>query len=117
MLVLAQAAAGGIIRGAGKQKVGAICNILGYYGVGIPLGASLMFATKLGITGKFQSGGFNPFFLSQCPDMYSLSPPGLWIGLLTCKVLQTFFLFFYLSRLNWKKVTEEVSVERKVQVA
>uniref|UniRef100_H3DFL1 Solute carrier family 47 member 3 n=1 Tax=Tetraodon nigroviridis TaxID=99883 RepID=H3DFL1_TETNG len=76
------AAAAGIIRGTGKQKVGAICNILGFYGVGIPMGASLMFAAKLGIT-------------------------GLWIGLLTCKFLQTSFLIFYLSWLNWKKVTEE----------
>uniref|UniRef100_H3DFK7 Solute carrier family 47 member 3 n=1 Tax=Tetraodon nigroviridis TaxID=99883 RepID=H3DFK7_TETNG len=76
------AALGGIIRGTGRQKIGAICNILGYYGVGLPIGASLMFAAKLGIT-------------------------GLWIGLLTCIFLQTSFLTFYLSRLNWKKVTEE----------
>uniref|UniRef100_H3BYT6 Multidrug and toxin extrusion protein n=1 Tax=Tetraodon nigroviridis TaxID=99883 RepID=H3BYT6_TETNG len=76
------AALGGIIRGTGRQKIGAICNILGYYGVGLPVGVSLMFAAKLGIT-------------------------GLWIGLLTCIFLQTSFLTFYLSRLNWKKVTEE----------
>uniref|UniRef100_A0A674CNB2 Solute carrier family 47 member 3 n=1 Tax=Salmo trutta TaxID=8032 RepID=A0A674CNB2_SALTR len=38
------AASGRIIRGAGKQKVGAICNILGYYGVGFSIGVSLMFA-------------------------------------------------------------------------
>uniref|UniRef100_A0A674CM25 Solute carrier family 47 member 3 n=1 Tax=Salmo trutta TaxID=8032 RepID=A0A674CM25_SALTR len=33
----------GLVRGAG-QKVGAICNILGYYGVGFSIGVSLMFA-------------------------------------------------------------------------
>uniref|UniRef100_H3C0U7 Uncharacterized protein n=1 Tax=Tetraodon nigroviridis TaxID=99883 RepID=H3C0U7_TETNG len=82
---------GGIIRGTGKQKIGAICNILGFYGVGIPIGASLMFAAKLGIT-------------------------GLWIGLLTCIFLQTSFLTIYLSRLNWKKVTEEVSVKKKFRL-
>lgn len=43
---------GGVIRGAGKQKVGAICNIVGYYGIGFPIGVSLMFAAKLGIKGK-----------------------------------------------------------------
>uniref|UniRef100_H3DFK5 Multidrug and toxin extrusion protein n=1 Tax=Tetraodon nigroviridis TaxID=99883 RepID=H3DFK5_TETNG len=69
----------------------AICNILGFYGVGIPIGASLMFAAKLGIT-------------------------GLWIGLLTCIFLQTSFLTIYLSRLNWKKVTEEVSVKKKFRL-
>ncbi|KAM6933396.1 multidrug and toxin extrusion protein 1 isoform 2-T2 [Xenentodon cancila] len=51
------AACGGIIRGAGKQKVGAICNILGYYGVGFPIGVPLMFAAKLGIKGTGTSGG------------------------------------------------------------
>uniref|UniRef100_H2S573 Solute carrier family 47 member 3 n=1 Tax=Takifugu rubripes TaxID=31033 RepID=H2S573_TAKRU len=44
------ATVGGIMRGAGKQKVGAICNILGFYGLGLPMGTSLMFAAKLGIT-------------------------------------------------------------------
>ncbi|CAG08936.1 unnamed protein product, partial [Tetraodon nigroviridis] len=102
------AALWGIIRGTGRQKVGAICNILGFYGVGIPMGASLMFAAKLGITGKFQSGCFLTLLCpSQHPRMFFFSPPGLWIGLLTCIFLQTSFLLFYLSRLNWKKVTEE----------
>ncbi|XP_029700055.1 multidrug and toxin extrusion protein 1-like isoform X2 [Takifugu rubripes] len=79
------ATVGGIMRGAGKQKVGAICNILGYYGLGLPMGTSLMFAAKLGIT-------------------------GLWIGLLTCMFLQTSFLISYLLRLNWKKITEEAQI-------
>ncbi|XP_029699467.1 multidrug and toxin extrusion protein 1-like isoform X1 [Takifugu rubripes] len=76
---------GGIMRGAGKQKVGAICNILGYYGLGLPMGTSLMFAAKLGIT-------------------------GLWIGLLTCMFLQTSFLMSYMLRLNWKKITKEAQI-------
>ncbi|XP_054650236.1 multidrug and toxin extrusion protein 1 isoform X2 [Dunckerocampus dactyliophorus] len=42
-------AMGGIIRGAGMQKVGAICNMLCYYGVALPIGVPLMFAAKLGI--------------------------------------------------------------------
>ncbi|XP_056904702.1 multidrug and toxin extrusion protein 1-like isoform X2 [Takifugu flavidus] len=79
------ATVGGIMRGAGKQKVGAICNILGFYGLGLPMGTSLMFAAKLGIT-------------------------GLWIGLLTCMFLQTSFLMSYLLRLNWKKITEEAQI-------
>uniref|UniRef100_A0A669DAL1 Solute carrier family 47 member 3 n=1 Tax=Oreochromis niloticus TaxID=8128 RepID=A0A669DAL1_ORENI len=79
------AAVGGIIRGAGKQRVGAICNILGYYGVGFPIGVSLMFAAKLGIK-------------------------GLWTGLLICVFLQCSFLIFYLIRMNWKNVTVEVCV-------
>uniref|UniRef100_A0A4W5MEE6 Multidrug and toxin extrusion protein n=1 Tax=Hucho hucho TaxID=62062 RepID=A0A4W5MEE6_9TELE len=83
-LLFPKAASGSIIRGAGKQKVGAICNILGYYGVGFPIGVSLMFAAKLGIM-------------------------GLWTGLFTCVFLQSSFLIIYLSRMNWKKATVEVN--------
>ncbi|CAO2643479.1 Multidrug and toxin extrusion protein 1 [Lemmus lemmus] len=42
---------GGVLRGTGKQKIGAILNAIGYYGFGFPIGVSLMFAAKLGIIG------------------------------------------------------------------
>lgn len=54
---------GGVMRGAGKQKVGAICNIVGYYGIGFPIGVSLMFAAKLGIKGKIYN---RDVFLPLC---------------------------------------------------
>ncbi|XP_040902404.1 multidrug and toxin extrusion protein 1 [Toxotes jaculatrix] len=84
------AASGGIIRGAGKQRVGAVCNILGYYGVGFPIGVPLMFAAKLGIK-------------------------GLWTGLFTCVSLQCSFLIFYLIRMNWNKVTVEAQIRAGVR--
>ncbi|XP_055751651.1 multidrug and toxin extrusion protein 1-like [Salvelinus fontinalis] len=90
LLYAISAASGSIIRGAGKQKVGAICNILGYYGVGFPIGVSLMFAAKLGIM-------------------------GLWTGLFTCVFLQSSFLIVYLSRMNWKKATVEAQIRAGVQ--
>ncbi|KAE8290982.1 Multidrug and toxin extrusion protein 1 [Larimichthys crocea] len=40
---------GGIIRGTGKPRIGAICNVVGYYCIGIPIGLSLMFTAKMGI--------------------------------------------------------------------
>eukprot|EP00064_Thunnus_orientalis_P015626 superscaffoldBa00002934_g15681 len=40
---------GGIVRGAGKQMVGAVCNLVGYYFIGFPIGVSLMFPVKMGI--------------------------------------------------------------------
>ena len=52
LLLCDQAALGGIIRGAGKQKIGAVVNFMGYYGVGFPIGVPLMFAAKLGIKGR-----------------------------------------------------------------
>lgn len=46
-----QGTCGGVLRGTGKQKIGAILNAIGYYGFGFPIGVSLMFAAKLGIIG------------------------------------------------------------------
>uniref|UniRef100_A0A4W4DQZ9 Solute carrier family 47 member 3 n=1 Tax=Electrophorus electricus TaxID=8005 RepID=A0A4W4DQZ9_ELEEL len=76
-------AAGCIVRGLGKQKLGAIANLCGYYGVGFPIGVSLMFAAKLGIF-------------------------GLWIGLLICVLLQSAFFIVLLLKMSWPKATEEV---------
>ncbi|XP_060059168.1 multidrug and toxin extrusion protein 2-like isoform X2 [Erinaceus europaeus] len=42
----------GVLRGTGKQMVGAALSAVGYYALGLPLGISLMFAAKLGIIGK-----------------------------------------------------------------
>ncbi|KAM4605280.1 multidrug and toxin extrusion protein 1-like [Polymixia lowei] len=42
--------ASGIVRGAGKQRIGAVCNFVGYYCIGFPIGVSLMFAAKMGIS-------------------------------------------------------------------
>uniref|UniRef100_A0A8D1AVW8 Uncharacterized protein n=1 Tax=Sus scrofa TaxID=9823 RepID=A0A8D1AVW8_PIG len=40
---------GGVLRGTGKQKMGAFSNAIGYYVFGFPLGVSLMFAAHHGI--------------------------------------------------------------------
>ncbi|KAJ4930207.1 hypothetical protein JOQ06_019213, partial [Pogonophryne albipinna] len=83
------ASLGGILRGAGKQKIGAICNLLGFYGVGFPIGVPLMFAAKLGII-------------------------GLWIGLIAGVFLQVIFLSSYLLRMNWNKTTTEAQIRAGV---
>uniref|UniRef100_A0A3B4B2W2 Multidrug and toxin extrusion protein n=1 Tax=Periophthalmus magnuspinnatus TaxID=409849 RepID=A0A3B4B2W2_9GOBI len=44
--------AAGILRGAGKQLIGALCNLVALYLIGFPIGVSLMFAAKMGIMGK-----------------------------------------------------------------
>ncbi|XP_068571748.1 multidrug and toxin extrusion protein 1 [Cebidichthys violaceus] len=82
-------ASGGIIRGVGKQRIGAICNILGYYGVGFPIGVPLMFAAKMGIK-------------------------GLWTGLFICVVLQSSVFIFYLVRLDWRTAKVEAQIRAGV---
>uniref|UniRef100_A0A8C5FSP9 Multidrug and toxin extrusion protein n=1 Tax=Gadus morhua TaxID=8049 RepID=A0A8C5FSP9_GADMO len=74
---------GGIIRGAGKQSIGALCNFVGYYIIGFPIGVSLMFAAHMGIV-------------------------GLWTGLLFCVAIQAVFFLIFLSKLNWQKASDEV---------
>lgn len=46
-----QATCGGVLRGTGRQKLGAIANAVGYYTIGFPIGISLMFAAKMGVLG------------------------------------------------------------------
>ncbi|XP_029964793.1 multidrug and toxin extrusion protein 1 [Salarias fasciatus] len=86
------AASSGVIRGAGKQKVGAFCIVVGYYALGLPTGIILMFVAKLGIL-------------------------GLWIGMLICASLQCSFLITYLMRMNWNNATVEAKIRAGVSVS
>ncbi|XP_060704037.1 multidrug and toxin extrusion protein 1-like isoform X2 [Hemiscyllium ocellatum] len=81
---------GGVLRGAGKQKLGAIGNLVGFYSIGFPLGVTLMFAAHLGVL-------------------------GLWSGLFICVVVQTVFFLIVISKMNWNKASDEVNVQRSPQ--
>ncbi|XP_060746798.1 multidrug and toxin extrusion protein 1-like [Tachysurus vachellii] len=83
---------GGIVRGAGKQLLGAGCMIVGYYFVGIPIGVSLMFVLKMGLV-------------------------GLWTGLFVCVLLQSIFFLVLIYKLDWKRATEEALKRAGVQTA
>ncbi|XP_018556492.1 multidrug and toxin extrusion protein 1 [Lates calcarifer] len=83
--------AAGVLRGAGKQLVGALCNLVGYYFIGFPIGVSLMFAANMGIV-------------------------GLWTGLTICVSLQAIAFITFLCKLDWKKASEEALVRAGVQI-
>ncbi|XP_075947987.1 multidrug and toxin extrusion protein 1-like [Anarhichas minor] len=83
--------AGGVLRGAGKQLIGALCNLVGYYFIGFPIGVSLMFAANMGIV-------------------------GLWIGLTVCVLMQSIFFIMFVFKLDWKKAAEEALVRAGVQI-
>ncbi|XP_020389108.2 multidrug and toxin extrusion protein 1-like [Rhincodon typus] len=74
--------ASGIVRGAGKQKIGAVANLVVFYIVGIPVGISLMFIAKLGIL-------------------------GLWTGLAVGTFLLSSVLLTLIFRMNWATAAEE----------
>uniref|UniRef100_A0A3P8VPN3 Multidrug and toxin extrusion protein n=1 Tax=Cynoglossus semilaevis TaxID=244447 RepID=A0A3P8VPN3_CYNSE len=72
----------GILVGCGMQKIAAVSNLVGYYCVGMPVGIALMFPAKLGLL-------------------------GLWLGLLTCVMVQTGLFLTIIYTLNWNKVSQK----------
>lgn len=80
----------GVLRGTGKQKIGAVATFCSYYLIGIPVGLSLMFPAKLGIM-------------------------GLWSGFLLPMLLQNFIYIPYIFRMNWRKVCEEARTRAGVK--
>lgn len=53
---------GGVVRGTGRQKIGAAWNVVGYYVFEFCIGVSLMFAAKLGIIGRWPGSMICVFF-------------------------------------------------------
>ncbi|KAM9812965.1 multidrug and toxin extrusion protein 1-like [Syngnathus typhle] len=72
----------GIFLGTGKQKIPAVANFIGYYGIGLTLGVTLMFVVKLRIL-------------------------GFWLGILICIVLQSIIYIIIIFKLDWERMTEE----------
>src|SRR4051812_40850695 len=51
--LLLQGIARGVLRGCGRQTIGAVTNLSGYWLLALPLGSLLAFKAKLGIEGMF----------------------------------------------------------------
>lgn len=68
-----QGVAGGVLRGAGKQLVGALCNLVGFYFIGVPIGVSLMFAANMGIVGKNKPLMYSSAISTICSPISCLS--------------------------------------------
>ncbi|KAL3995897.1 nerve growth factor, beta [Sarotherodon galilaeus] len=83
--------AAGVLRGVGKQLIGALCNFVAFYFIGFPIGVSLMFAANMGIV-------------------------GLWTGLVICLLLQVIFYVTFLCKLDWKKASEDALVRAGVHI-
>ncbi|XP_073526647.1 multidrug and toxin extrusion protein 1-like [Phyllobates terribilis] len=72
----------GVLRGIGRQKIGAIIFAIGYYMLGLPVAAAVMFAAKQGIK-------------------------GLWYGMIVCGVFLSGFFTIYLFRVSWADIAIE----------
>ncbi|XP_066436133.1 multidrug and toxin extrusion protein 1-like isoform X1 [Eleutherodactylus coqui] len=85
------ATCGGVLRGTGKQKIGAIFHAVGYYVIGLPVGISLMFAAKMGIL-------------------------GFWLGILLCALLQVITFLIFVFKIDWDKASQEAQARTKQRV-
>ncbi|XP_014445097.1 multidrug and toxin extrusion protein 1 isoform X2 [Tupaia chinensis] len=103
---------GGILRGSGNQKVGAIVNAIGYYVVGLPIGIALMFAANLGVLEREAS-------TTESSQSICLQPgqpiTGLWSGIVVCAVSQAVCFVGFIARLNWKKACQQAQVHANVK--
>lgn len=78
----AQTIIGGILRGCGKQIIGAVTYLISYYCVGLVCGVSILLLTDLGVT-------------------------SLWFGLLFASITNFFIVGGYFScLLNWDSILE-----------
>ncbi|KAM5307218.1 multidrug and toxin extrusion protein 1 [Glossophaga mutica] len=80
----------GILRGSGNQKVGAIFNAIGYYVIGLPIGISLMFTTRLGVI-------------------------GLWAGIILCTICQAVCFLGFITKLNWERACQQAQVHANMK--
>ena len=110
-----QGVAAAVLRGAGKQLFGAVGNLVAFYVIGFPIGVSLMFATNMGIVGKWVSSNYSCITMS-CVSCLSTNIlllshfcTGLWTGLTICVSLRAVVFCIFLCKLDWKKAAEEVS--------
>lgn len=78
------AVTGGVLRGQGRQYIGSIVNVVGYYGIMVPL--AWFFAFNLGFELK-----------------------GLWSGMLIGLLLVSSAQLFFVKISSWEKICEDTS--------
>ena len=82
------ASIGGMLRGIGRQEIGAKYNLLSYWGIGMPLAYVLAFPLGMGIA-------------------------GLWTGLATCASVNGAIMFVVLRRVDWHAEVAAASERRR----
>jgi MATE family multidrug resistance protein len=78
----------GVLRGSGRQMLGAVCNFWGYFIVGLPLCAYLAFKANMGIH-------------------------GLWWGIIAGACVQAVVLLSMLLRWDWQQEVQRVQARLK----
>lgn len=84
-----QTVAQGVLRGVGRQHLGLVANLVGYYVVSIPIGILVAYKLDQGL-------------------------PGIWMGLLAgLSVIATLLVYYTAFRIDWKKEVERASERLK----
>jgi MATE family multidrug resistance protein len=86
------AVAGGVLRGMGRQRIGALVNLPSYYVIALPIGLVLAFKTSLGLT-------------------------GIWIGLTIALLLVCAVEIAVILRCDWETLVEEAQAALEDQHA
>ncbi|ESO98376.1 hypothetical protein LOTGIDRAFT_159181 [Lottia gigantea] len=81
----AEGVVGGVLRGVGRQKFGAVINLIAYYIIGIPAAFCLMFLTTIDVAGA-------------------------WWGICCGSFFQCVAFFIRISRLNWVEEAQLASM-------
>ena len=85
-----QAVCSGILRGCGRQRIGAGVNLVGFYVIGLPIGLALMLKTRYGVE-------------------------GFWIGTVLGATFRAVVLNIVVAFTNWELESEQAKVRAGVK--
>jgi MATE family multidrug resistance protein len=88
ILDIGNGGASGILRGAGKNHLAGMCNLIAYYGVGLSSAWFLCFKQEMGLF-------------------------GLWMGIITGSAALLLFQSTFVLFLDWEKEASAISEERE----
>ncbi len=110
---LIQAVSTGILRGCGRQYIGAGVVFVSYIFFALPTGISLMFLTTLRLSGKIRTldvvQSACPTIPAQQKCLHHPNFAGLWWSLATAMIVNSFVYLLILARTNWEQQAEDAS--------
>ncbi|KAG2449560.1 hypothetical protein HYH02_005093 [Chlamydomonas schloesseri] len=100
----------GVIQGCGRQRAGAVVNLVAFYVFAVPMALGMAFRVQLpGAEAAAAAwwGRLLPPGLRGAVVGLGLGPEGLYLGMAVGPVIQTICYTFILLRTNWQKASEQ----------
>ena len=83
-------ATAGVLRGQGRQMIGGIVNLIGYYLIALPFAYTLAFIFQFGLL-------------------------GLWFGMIIALIFVSFTQTFFVISSNWQKIIDDCIEEAIIE--